>query len=103
MIDRPHFAFPFVLGANGHVNVIEQDTEEHISSCENVIVRCPQGFRAERPEFGWPWPEFANVPIDVTSLEQALRRFEPRGRARAIEYADAASAAIRHISVSIEV
>lgn len=83
--------------------VVEQDTPEHIATCENVIVRCPLGFRDTRPEFGWPFPEFANIPIDVRELEDALRTFEPRGRARASEYADIASAAVRRISVDVEV
>jgi phage baseplate assembly protein W len=101
-VDRPHFSYPFRLDGD-KVAVVEQDTVEHVHSCENVIVRCPLGFRDERPEFGWPFPEFANIPIKVSGLEEALRTFEPRGRARAEEYADAAENAVRHISVTAEV
>jgi phage baseplate assembly protein W len=99
--DRPHFAFPFQRGENGSVNVVEQSTPEHVAACENVIVRCPTGFREARPEFGWPFPEFATVPISLEPLRAALRLFEPRGEADVQEYADAASASIRHISIEV--
>lgn len=101
--DRPHFEFPFRRGADGRIVVVEQDTLEHVNSCEHIIVRCPVGFRDDRPEFGWPFPEFANVPISVTELEEALRTFEPRGRASAREYMEAANAAVRGISIDVEV
>jgi phage baseplate assembly protein W len=101
--DRPHFEFPFRLGDDGKVVCVEQDTLEHIHSCESVIVRCPVGFRDDRPEFGWPFPEFQNIPIDTRGLEEALRTFEPRGRANAREYMEAADAAVRGISVDVEV
>lgn len=101
MADTPHFAYPFQRGANGHIAVVEQDTDEHVMACENVIVRCPLGFRDERPEFGWPWPEFRTAPVDVGALEEALRRFEPRGRATGHEYADAVNAAVRNIDIEV--
>lgn len=103
MADRPHFAFPFQRGSTGKVNVVEQDTLEHVNACENVIVRCPVGFRDDRPEFGWPFPEFRTIPINTKELTEALRTFEPRGRASAQEHIDAAEAAVRRISVDVEV
>lgn len=101
--DRPHFEFPFRRGDDGKVACVEQDTLEHIASCENVIVRCPQGFRDDRPEFGIPFPEFVNIPINPSDIEDALRTFEPRGRANAREYIEAADAAVRGISIDVEV
>jgi phage baseplate assembly protein W len=81
MADRPHFAFPFQRGADGSVGVVEQGTPEHVMSCENVIVRCPVGFRIERPEFGIPWPEYRSK-IDPDELTAAMRQFEPRSTLR---------------------
>jgi phage baseplate assembly protein W len=99
--ERPHFLHPFTR--NGTVGVVEQDTLEHVDSCCRVIVSCPTGFRDERPEFGWPFPEFTNVPIDTQAVSEAIRRFEPRARSvRAEEYADAAVDAVRHISITVE-
>lgn len=102
MADIPHFAFPFERGANGKVNVVEQDSADHVMSCEQVIVRCPVGWRDERPDFGWPFPEFATMPVDLSALEEALRRFEPRGDARATEWADTAETAVQHILIEVE-
>jgi hypothetical protein len=102
MADIPHFSFPFRRGANNKVAVDEQDTTQHIMSCENTIVRCPLGFREDRPEFGWPFPMFENIPLNLSSLEAALRRFEPRGEAKADEYAAAADAAAREIKIEVE-
>lgn len=102
-VERPHFSYPFRFDLEGKIAVVEQDTPEHVISCEQMIVRCPLGFRDDRPEFGWPFPEFQNAPIDVSALESALKTFEPRGRASAREYMDAADAAVRGISVDVEV
>ena len=55
--DYPHFDYPFVRGADGRPKMVEQGTEEHVVACENLIVRCTQGFRDDRPEFGIVWPE----------------------------------------------
>lgn len=103
-LERPHFAFPFRLTSDGtSVVQVEQDTLEHIHSCEHVIIRCPIGFRDERPDFGWPFPEFVNIPVETEDLKAALTELEPRGRARVEEWADEVDASIRHISVDVEV
>lgn len=101
--ERPHFQYPFRRGSDGKVVCVEQDTIEHIESCCQVIVRCPQGFRDDRPEFGWPFPEFHTMPVNVRDLERALDEFEPRGRASAYAYLDAAEQAVQRISVDVEV
>jgi phage baseplate assembly protein W len=72
MADIPHFAFPFARGVH-----VEQDSAEHIMSCENVIVRCPVGFRVERPDFGIPWPEYATA-VDENVVLATIRRLEGR-------------------------
>jgi phage baseplate assembly protein W len=103
MADIPHFRHPFTRSPSGRIAVVEQDTPEHVQSCQNVIVRCPTGFREERPEFGWPFPEFRTAPLDLTELAVALRRFEPRAQHVTVaEWADAADAAIRHVQVTSE-
>lgn len=100
---RPHISFPFTRGASGSVDVVEQDTVEHVMSCELVIVHHPLGYREDRPEFGWAWPELANVPLDLSSLEQALRQFEPRGNASATQYLDAVQAALVHLPIDVAI
>lgn len=103
MAEIPHFRYPFTRGPDGRVQVVEQDTPEHIKSCQSVIVRCPTGFREERPEFGWSFPEFRTAPLDLSELAGALRRFEPRAQHVTVqEWADEADAAIRHAQVTSE-
>lgn len=103
-VELPHFAYPFGRTADGKaVAVVEQSSGQHISGQEYAVVVTPQGYRIERPDFGWPWPEFANVPLDLGPLQQALRSFVPDSDAKVTEWADAASEAIRHIRIEEEV
>lgn len=103
-VETPHIRFPFERGDNGRsVKVVEQDTEEHVMSCENVIVRCPLGFRPERPEFGWPFPEFNTIPLNLEPLRDALATFEPRGNANVSQWIDEADAATQYIEIEVEV
>jgi phage baseplate assembly protein W len=100
-VETPHLAFPFRRDRNGSIAVLEQDTPAHVMSCENVIVRCPTGFRVDKPEFGWPFPEFETAPIILADLEAALRQFEPRGRASAYQWTEEADRSSRHISIDV--
>jgi phage baseplate assembly protein W len=102
-VEIPHIAFPFSRGTDGKVAVVEQDTVEHVMSCENVIVRCPLGFRVERPEFGWPFPEFQTAPLDLEALKKALDTFEPRGHADVTQWRDEAEQATQHVQIDVEV
>jgi phage baseplate assembly protein W len=103
MAELPHFSFPFSRGSGGSVNVVEQDTDEHVMACAQVIVRCPVGFRDERPDFGWDFPEFRNK-MDLGEIEEALTSFEPRAAYSLSEkdLEDLADQAAREISIEVE-
>jgi hypothetical protein len=101
MADLPHFAYPFGR-TDGKVNVVEQDTTEHIMACENVILHCPTGFRDDRPEFGWTWPEYRNR-IDPGELVNAMTSFEPRSSASPQELTTRAQAALGEAEIKVEV
>ena len=96
----PHFSFPFRIEGD-HVAVEEQNDQAEVLSCVNVIARCPLGFRDERPDYGWPWPEFHTIPIDPTDLEAAIARLEPRALTEFYEFGDVTSIAIRHLQVAV--
>jgi len=84
---RPHFAFPFSRTADGtSIAVNEEGSVPEIMTNVQMIARCPLGYRLERPEFGWPWPDLTMMPIDSGPLLDAINRFEPR--ARAIDISD---------------
>jgi hypothetical protein len=94
----PHFRFPFQRGS-----VVEQDTVDHVMSCEMVIVSYPIGLRQDRPEFGWPWPELDTPPLDLGPLQQAMKQFEPRATTTASQYPDLVQLAMQHISVNVAI
>ena len=71
---NPHFSFPFTLTDTG-AETVEQGSTEHIMAQAQVIAYCPLGYRQERPEFGWPWPDLQVMPIDADALVQALNRY----------------------------
>ena len=93
--ELPHFAYPFARTPDGTgIAVTEQDTPEEIMACELVIVAYPVGFRDDRPEFGWAWPDLEQAPISTVQLEQALKEFEPRAPVSIEQVYDAANAAV---------
>ena len=75
---RPHLQFPVRRGPDGKLVFVEQDSEAHVMSCANMIARCPSGYREDRPEFGWDWPDLDLIPVDPTPLVNALHAFEER-------------------------
>ena len=79
---RPHFSFPFGRSADGTtINTVEEGSVEQIMTNVQMIARCPVGYRLDRPEFGWAWPDLAVMPIDTDLFLNAINRFEPRARA----------------------
>lgn len=99
--NRPHFAFPFTRTATG-VQSVEQDSEEHILAQEQMVAYCPLGYREERPEFGWPWPDLQLMPIDATPLLNALNTFVPDANAT-LARAYMVAAGVFEIDVNVQI
>lgn len=104
---RPHFSFPFSRSADGTtISVVEEGSTEQIMTNVQMIARCPVGYRLDRPEFGWPWPDMTMIPVDSQPLLDAINRFEPR--ARAIDIGDPqalanAAMAVQDINVDVQI
>lgn len=99
----PHFAFPFARSRNtGSVLTVEQDSAAHVIACENVILRCPAGFRLDRPEFGVSYPEYASRP-DAEDIVAGLRRWERRSEITAEVARDMADRAAAIITIELHV
>lgn len=96
--ERPHFDFPF-RRANGKVAVVDQGSAQHLTAQEYAVVVTPLGARDARPEFGWPFPEFSNIPLDLAPLRAAIATFVPGSNAVVEEWADVANATIRHVRI----
>jgi phage baseplate assembly protein W len=99
--ELPHFAYPFERGADGNINVVEQGSTEHVMSQVEILIRCPTGFRYELPDFGWPFPQYQNAPLDLTALDAALARFVPDARTKASQFIHEAEAATQEIQVEV--
>jgi hypothetical protein len=88
MIDCPHFDFPFRLGSDGHVIVVEQDDPKDVQNCVLAIALTLKGQRAELPDFGITDPTFQKQPIDLNALLAAITEQEPRAAALAEQAPD---------------
>jgi phage baseplate assembly protein W len=105
LADDPHFGFPFYVASHSppRVNVVEQDSPEHVMSCLDVIARCPIGFRIERPDFGIPWLEYRSSLDPAESLENALLEFEPRAQMHIDVVREWAAEAQARMTANVEV
>jgi phage baseplate assembly protein W len=99
--ELPHFAYPFARGTDGNVNVVEQGSPEDVMGQVQILIRCPTGFRFERPDFGWPFPQWQNAPLDLSALDAALARFVPSARTKASQFIHEAEAATQEIQVEV--
>lgn len=79
MTDIPHFKFPFQLTAAGdRIQVTEQDTDDEILDCIEVLLSTTQGERLELPEYGIRDQTFRQNGVEVSHILQQIRRFEER-------------------------
>lgn len=74
----PHLSIPFrVFGVRGAAHA-QQDSEEEILDCVELILRYTQGHRPEKPEFGIPDFVFGQHPIHNEQIHRELVEWEPR-------------------------
>lgn len=74
---KPHFAMPFRIDPVRGAVINEQDSEEEMLDCVEVILRFDTGHRPEKPEFGIPDQTFA-PEVDNFLIQQAIIEWEPR-------------------------
>ena len=82
MADVPHFAIPFQIVGNSAA-VVEQDSDEELTSAAWAIVRTEVGSRVELPEFGVSDLAFRDSAAVSEEVTQAIREWEPRLEAEA--------------------
>ena len=76
-MEPPQCAVPFAIGEHGTETVEQGSTEADAAHIYNIAV-CPQGFRDDLPEYGIPPLLWQRMPVDLTALEEALHRWEPK-------------------------
>jgi hypothetical protein len=78
MTKVPHFAIPFRIDPTRGATVNEQDSEEEIIDCAETVLRYEIGQRPEKLDFGIKDSVFKESPIDVSQIQEALIKWEPR-------------------------
>lgn len=73
----PHFDLPFRLSGSSFA-VVEQDSSADVANCVEAIVRTPNGFRDDTPDFGMDDITFANQPLNLERLTAQIESQEPR-------------------------
>lgn len=79
VVDIPHFKFPFTFDSAGHARVVEQDSDDDVVQCVEVLLSTPVGSRAELPEYGVEDPTFTTT-LDLPGIVQAIDDWEPRAQ-----------------------
>lgn len=73
----PHLRLPFRL-TGGHLQVVEQDSDEDVERCVENALRFPLGSRIEEPTFGLQPQEFKQGGADPEQVRLAVEKWEPR-------------------------
>jgi phage baseplate assembly protein W len=101
----PHFAVPFEFKIIGHgaptANVTEQDSEEEIFDCVEVVLRYETGFRLEKPEFGTPDLTFSETLPNTNTIFEAVDIWEPRAEPIITANVDEFDGLISRVKVAI--
>lgn len=82
MADIPHFSFPFRRAATGKsVVVTEQDMDDEILDCLEVLLTTERGERIDLPDYGLPDPLFVQSGMSLETVQQVIATWEPRANA----------------------
>lgn len=74
----PQIDAPFRLDANGHIAVVQQDSQQDVGACLYNAVICPQGAKLNDPSFGIPLILFGTMPLDLSGVIAALQALDTR-------------------------
>lgn len=79
MADTPHFKFPFQLSADGRrPKETEQDSDDEILDCVQVLLMTLPSQRIDIPEYGMPEQAFLEGGADSSQIMSTIKRWEPR-------------------------
>ncbi len=74
----PHFSLPFRRDAHGRCVVNEQDDDDEIVDCVEVLLATERGSRIEVPDYGLPDQVFRQGGADLSVVTSVIGRWEPR-------------------------
>lgn len=97
----PHFKFPLKLAPNGvSLTVVDQDSDDEIIDCIEVLLLTELGERIEDPDYGIPDGAFTENGINETALQAAIIRIEDR--AELVLESDAIQDAVQRVRVRVQ-
>ena len=100
MATIPHLAYPLRF-TGGTATLNEQDSPADVTDCIAAILTCPLGHRTEQPDFGITEQALRENGADLTEINAAIARWEPRARSSS-EHATAVDALVDTIRVTSE-
>lgn len=78
-VDTPKIAFGFRLQSDGaRIAVHEQDSNDEIMDCVEVLLSTELGERQDVPDYGIPDMAFRQNGVDENALTAALSKWEDR-------------------------
>lgn len=101
MADVPHLAFPFRWGPNGHAVELEQDSEEEIVNCVQLILACDVESLIDQPDFGITDPTFTLNP-NILLLQHQIESWEPRATLDLSNDLDTSDFTIQDIHIQVK-
>lgn len=101
MTDIPHFQFPFQLGVGGHASVLEQDTDDEIVNCVELILSVPIGSLIDEIEFGITDPTFMiNPPVSMIAAQ--VREWESRAPVSGVSQPQGQDMTMENIIIQVQ-
>jgi phage baseplate assembly protein W len=98
----PQFAFPFHFEADGRAAVVEQNSDQEVIDCVEVLLRTPVGSRDDLPEYGIDDPTFETEP-DVAAILDAIDDWEPRAQVNMDSEIDSKDELMRNITANVSI
>lgn len=78
----PHFRFPFQLTTDGKgPRVNDQDSQNDVEDCVEVVLSTLLGERQELPAYGLPDQVFQENGADLQIIDTVIDQWEPRAEA----------------------
>lgn len=99
-VNVPHMAFPFRFDPNGHAVVLEQDTEEEVANCVELILACDVGSLVDQPDFGITDPTFSTSP-NLQLVQHQIESWEPRATVDLTNNLDPSDFSIQDVPIEV--
>jgi len=99
--ELPHFAAPFHFGADGSVDIVEQDSVEHVATCVFNIASCTVGQVPMLPDLGISDLTASTVPVRTERLVAEIAEQEPRAQLVATESGSQLDVTLRTIQLNV--